>query len=158
MVEKGETKMDTYKNFKVILGGFLLLFGLLTIIFTKGGNTVLATDKEFQTYPDKVSAATFWANNEEVDAHVDSLKAAVTAQGEKYEQTLQSLEKYREILKGSLISGEPIANSKMEWTAVTNAETFRDELEAQGINPDTLGIDIEGAFESLSKNPTDSSK
>ncbi|MBX3055614.1 MAG: hypothetical protein KF770_03995 [Anaerolineae bacterium] len=150
--------MQTYKGFKSILNGVLLLVVLLTIVAVRGGTTVLANNKDLQEDPRNVSASALWANNEEIDAYVNGLKAEVLSQIGEDQQTLLSLEEYREMLKRSLITGEPIANSKMEWTAVTNAETFRDELEAQGINPDTLGIDIEGAFESLSKNPTDNSK
>jgi hypothetical protein len=87
------------------------LFILLSLLTIGGVHAAFANDKDLEMDPSKISASVFWASNEEIDAYIDGIKATISSQVDQavQAQTLQSLEEYRERLKRSLITGEPIA-------------------------------------------------
>lgn len=83
------------------------------------------------------SAREIWSSAEEIDAHVDAVKAELIAR-DANEQVLNSIEQYREHLQNSMATGEPMSNSNMESFSFSNPQELVDELGARGLSPETF--------------------
>lgn len=118
---------------------------LLIIALAFSANVMAANNRDLQMNNSTISARDFWSSAEEVDIYVDSIRARMVSQ-EANEQALRSVEQYRELLQNSLLTGESISNTQMEFTTVNTLEELSDELAARGVSIGSLEIDVEKKF------------
>lgn len=91
------------------------------------------------------SAKVIWSSQEEIDAHIDEVRAIMISEGHSDERILDSVEQYRQVLHESFITGQPLPheNSMAMIPISPNDEEVEDSLREQGIDPDSdLGIEI----------------
>jgi hypothetical protein len=140
--------LQTKLHSRIVLAMVVLL--LTAIAFSTLSVVVEASERNMVMRDRKTSAQEIWSSLEELDRHVDAIRADLQTRGVS-EQTVVSLEQYREHLHHSFLTGEPLANSEMEATLFRSAEDLAEELRARGVG-ENLQDDIVTRFREFKKS------